>query len=193
MNWKPTQLKLIYGLLSIFVLTFLVSRPNQLGKLLILAGISSTAEQTSLTTSYPISTTKAKVLVTPTKLNNFIGDTNLVSPIPVGVSDTNSSLTNNTTFNNTHTPVPPLVSPSLTVSPTPSAVLNVSQQSTKININTAGLAELDKITGVGPVIAQNIINYRAKWPFQKIEDIMKVSGIKEGKFDAMKDQITVGD
>jgi len=62
----------------------------------------------------------------------------------------------------------------------------------KININTASYEELQEITGVGPVIAQNIIDYREKHgPFQKIEDIMNVSGIGEARFEAMKDEIIV--
>ena len=62
----------------------------------------------------------------------------------------------------------------------------------KININTACYEELQEITGVGPVIAQNIIDYREAYgPFQRIEDIMNVSGIGEARFEAMKDEITV--
>jgi competence protein ComEA len=59
----------------------------------------------------------------------------------------------------------------------------------KININTASKQELeDYLPGVGPVRAQAIINGR---PFNKIEDIMKVEGIKEGIFSRIKDLITV--
>jgi competence ComEA-like helix-hairpin-helix protein len=62
----------------------------------------------------------------------------------------------------------------------------------KININTAGLEELDKITGVGPTIAQRIIDYRnANGPFQKLEDLKKVNGIGDKNFEKMKDEITL--
>lgn len=62
----------------------------------------------------------------------------------------------------------------------------------KININTANFEELKGITGVGPVIAQRIIDYRnTNGPFEKIEDIVDVSGIGPVKFEKMKDQITV--
>ena len=62
----------------------------------------------------------------------------------------------------------------------------------KININTATYEELQEITGVGPVIAQNIIDYReVHGPFQMIEDIMNVSGIGEARFEEMKNEITV--
>lgn len=62
-----------------------------------------------------------------------------------------------------------------------------------ININTATLAELETLPGIGPSLGQNIIDYReANGPFETIEDIMKVSGIGEAKFRAIRDLITVG-
>lgn len=64
----------------------------------------------------------------------------------------------------------------------------------KININTASREELQKITGVGHIIAQHIIDYRNQnGPFRTIEDIKNVSGIGEAKFQKMKDEITVGE
>lgn len=59
---------------------------------------------------------------------------------------------------------------------------------TKININTATAEELDGLIGIGPVRAKLIIEGR---PYEKIEDIMKVKGIKEVEFGKIKDQITV--
>lgn len=62
----------------------------------------------------------------------------------------------------------------------------------KININTASEKELDTLEGVGPAIAKAIIQYRnQKGSFNTIEDIKKVSGIGEVKFNGMKDKITV--
>ena len=58
----------------------------------------------------------------------------------------------------------------------------------KVNINTASKEDLDKLFDIGPVKAQAIIDGR---PYQKIEDVMKVKGIKEGIFDKIKDHITV--
>jgi competence protein ComEA len=58
----------------------------------------------------------------------------------------------------------------------------------KVNINTAPKEELDKLPGIGPVKAEAILEAR---PFEKIEDIMKVKGIKEGEFGKIKDLITV--
>jgi competence protein ComEA len=58
----------------------------------------------------------------------------------------------------------------------------------KVNINTASKEDLDKLFDIGPVKAQAIIDGR---PYQKIEDVMKVKGIKGGIFDRIKDNITV--
>lgn len=61
-------------------------------------------------------------------------------------------------------------------------------QGKKVNLNTATLAELEALPEIGPVKAQAIIEAR---PFSTIEDVMKVTGIKEGIFEEIKDQITV--
>jgi comEA protein len=63
----------------------------------------------------------------------------------------------------------------------------------KININTAGQAELESLPRIGPKVAQRIIDYRNQnGNFKKIEDIMKVKGIGEKLFAQIKDLITVG-
>ena len=61
-----------------------------------------------------------------------------------------------------------------------------------ININTADIAELDKLPGIGEATAKKIIAYREEnGDFKSIEDIMNVSGIAEKKFEKLKDYITV--
>ena len=65
-------------------------------------------------------------------------------------------------------------------------------ESTLVNINTAGEELLCTLSGVGSTRAKSIIAYREKnGAFQKIEDIMKVDGIKDGLFQKIKDSITV--
>ena len=62
-----------------------------------------------------------------------------------------------------------------------------------ININTATKEQLILLPGIGETLAQRIIDYRtANGPFQKIEDLMNVTGIGEKRFDAIKDLITTG-
>lgn len=68
------------------------------------------------------------------------------------------------------------------------------QPSEKVNINTASKDLLETLPGIGPSTAQKIVDYRDEVGlFTQIEDIMNVSGIGEGKFDKIKDQITVED
>ncbi|MDY7041567.1 MAG: helix-hairpin-helix domain-containing protein, partial [Chloroflexota bacterium] len=62
----------------------------------------------------------------------------------------------------------------------------------KVNVNTATSEELDTLPGIGPAIAQRIIEYRqANGPFQSIEEIKNVSGIGDKLFEKLKDLITV--
>lgn len=62
-----------------------------------------------------------------------------------------------------------------------------------ININTATQADLEMLPGIGPSTAANIISHReANGPFATIEAIMEVPGIGEGRFEAIRDLITVG-
>jgi competence protein ComEA len=62
----------------------------------------------------------------------------------------------------------------------------------KININSANADELQKLPGVGPKVAQRIVDYRKQnGAFKKVEDLMKVNGIGEKIFARMKDMITV--
>lgn len=62
----------------------------------------------------------------------------------------------------------------------------------RININTADAAQLCTLPGIGTSRAEAIIAYRKQnGAFATVEDIMKVSGIKEGAFEKIKDRITV--
>lgn len=65
--------------------------------------------------------------------------------------------------------------------------------SLRVNINTATMEELQRLPRVGPALAQRIIAYREMYgPFQTPEDLMKVPGIGESIFAAVRDYITVG-
>ncbi|MCL2842287.1 MAG: ComEA family DNA-binding protein [Oscillospiraceae bacterium] len=61
-----------------------------------------------------------------------------------------------------------------------------------VNINTADHTALQVLPGVGPAIAQRIIDHReAHGPFQIIEEITDVSGIGPARFADIRDLITV--
>ena len=62
----------------------------------------------------------------------------------------------------------------------------------KIDLNSASASQLELLPHIGPVLSQRIVNYRkTKGSFQRIEDLMKVSGIGEKIFEKIKNFITV--
>lgn len=61
-----------------------------------------------------------------------------------------------------------------------------------VNINSATARELETLPGIGPVLAERILEFRKNnGRFLKIEDIQNVSGIGQKRFDAIKELITV--
>ena len=69
---------------------------------------------------------------------------------------------------------------------------NSNESSNVININKATQIELETLTGIGPSIAEKIIEYREKnGNFKNIEDIKNVSGIGENKFEEIKNNIEI--
>lgn len=62
----------------------------------------------------------------------------------------------------------------------------------KVNINDASKEELMTLKGIGEAKAEQILSYRkTNGNFSKIEDIMMITGIKEGVFSQIKDSIMV--
>ena len=69
---------------------------------------------------------------------------------------------------------------------------SITSQSQLININIADQVTLETLSGIGPVTAQKIIDFRNEFgPFTNINEIQKVSGIGPVTFEKIKDFITV--
>ncbi|MGQ9700325.1 MAG: 5'-nucleotidase C-terminal domain-containing protein [Candidatus Bipolaricaulaceae bacterium] len=63
-----------------------------------------------------------------------------------------------------------------------------------LNVNTATREELEGLPGIGPAIAQRIIEWReTKGPFQRVEDLLQVSGIGSARLAAIRDLVSVSD
>lgn len=57
----------------------------------------------------------------------------------------------------------------------------------KVDINRAPSAELQRIPGIGPALAERIIRYReTNGPFRTVEDLVKVSGIGAATLEKMR-------
>jgi competence protein ComEA len=90
-----------------------------------------------------------------------------------------------------HQQAQPQSRPLLKIKPVPNTSA-LSRSSGKININTASESELDILPGIGPKLAERIIQYRQQHgAFKRVEDIILVSGIGPKRAAQIKDLITV--
>ena len=63
-----------------------------------------------------------------------------------------------------------------------------------VNINTAGVDELDSLPGIGPVLAQRIVDEReANGPYTGAEDLTRVEGIGQAIVESIQDHIITED
>jgi competence protein ComEA len=85
----------------------------------------------------------------------------------------------------------PSVDETQTISP---MVLSNPESDTgeKVNINEASAPELERLPGIGPSLAQKIVDYRiTNGPFLSVEDLLKVSGIGPAKLEQIRGSITL--
>jgi competence protein ComEA len=62
-----------------------------------------------------------------------------------------------------------------------------------VNLNTASVADLEALNGIGPAKAQAIVEYREKnGAFKSVEDLKMVRGIGDKLFEQLRPQVTVG-
>lgn len=63
-----------------------------------------------------------------------------------------------------------------------------------IDINTATVAQFEQLSGIGPKLAQAIWDYReTNGAFERVEDLMNVPGIGQGRYRNMQNQVVVNE
>jgi len=61
-----------------------------------------------------------------------------------------------------------------------------------VNVNTADAAAMDALPGIGPVLAQRIVDHRTQnGPFQRVEDLQEVPGIGPAIFARLIESVIV--
>ena len=89
-----------------------------------------------------------------------------------------------------HRSVPVTVTTSQQIAET-AAPMRTAESET-VNLNTATAEQLQELTGVGPVLAERIVEFRTEnGPFERVEDITKVQGIAEKVFSDNAGRMTV--
>ena len=69
---------------------------------------------------------------------------------------------------------------------------NGGGSSKRVSLNQASPAQLEDIPGVGPVLAQRIVDFReSKGPFREVEDLLDVSGIGEKKLAELREYVVL--
>ncbi len=69
---------------------------------------------------------------------------------------------------------------------------DAAAQAQPVNVNKADLNELQTIRGVGPVLAERIVQHREQTgKFEKIEDLAAVPGIGQAKLEKLRSQVTI--
>jgi len=67
----------------------------------------------------------------------------------------------------------------------------MSLQLFAVNLNTASAEELSALKGIGESTAKKIVQYRTEHKFNSVDELMKVKGIGQKKFDTIKKDLSV--
>jgi competence protein ComEA len=76
--------------------------------------------------------------------------------------------------------------------PSPDGAAGPATPSAPLDLNTATVEQLDTLPGVGEVTAGRIVAYRSAHPFTTVDELLEVPGIGQGRFEQLKDLVTVG-
>lgn len=60
-----------------------------------------------------------------------------------------------------------------------------------VRINSASASELQQLPGIGPALAQRIVETRSRWRFASVEDLLRVPGIGKAKLAKLRDYVEV--
>lgn len=84
----------------------------------------------------------------------------------------------------------PIIAPSVAAPAGPDAK---QEATTAVDINAASVEELMSVQGIGPVIAQRIVEFREKnGPYKSVDDLLKVQGIGEKSLTKIREKLAVG-
>ncbi len=80
------------------------------------------------------------------------------------------------------------------IPPLETHAFNIDKKLALIDINTAHAVELERLPGIGPVLALRIIDYRENLgSFRDIEELNNINGIGEKKFEVIKGLVIVNE
>ena len=72
------------------------------------------------------------------------------------------------------------------------ALAQKTPPSQPINLNTATIAQLETLPGVGPNTAKSIVDFRNhSGPFQRVEDLLAIKGISKSKLEKLRPYVTI--
>lgn len=80
------------------------------------------------------------------------------------------------------------------VTPDPLQTPREPEAAGPVDINTADVLQLQTLPGIGPVLAERIVQYREEHgPFQSVEELLQVKGIGEVTLERFRSQAAVGE